>query len=226
MSSSPPLGTEVILGIAGIGTTVVVVGLFLRATRFKKPVAQAPGEVKEPVAEEASLVESKAGERVVFDVEQAEKSLKLLVLEKDALVAVIAKFFEAEDDKDISKEDRLRVSSEYESKLKILDDRIKHTKLVVYLNKLEKMREEIVKRLDTEIKKTRGELKIEEPIEMTKKPAREKKPEETKEEEEGEDEEKPKQRRQRVSEIDEKIEKLRQEVLKELEELEKLEIEI
>jgi hypothetical protein len=148
---------------------------------------------------------------------------------------VITKFFEAEDEGEISKEDRVKLSRDYEEKMKSLSDRVRQMELVIGLYELERIREEIVKRFDAKlnetnakIKELRGELKLEIPVEEEKKTLKEKKPiaEGEKEEKEGESEEKPRQRRQRVSEIDEKIEKLRQEVLKELEELEKLEIEV
>lgn len=239
MSSPPPLGAEVYLGIAGAATVAVAAGLFWRSTRSKKvdpvlPVAEEP--LKPEQAEPASHVQSAAGTSLsAQDVESSRKTLKLLGLERDAMSSVIVKFFEAEDEGEISKEDRVKLSRDYEEKMKSLSDRARQMELVIGLYELEKIREEIVKRFDAKlnetnakIKELRGELKIEMPVGEEKKILKEKKPiaEGENEEKEGESEEKPRQRRQRVSEIDEKIEKLRQEVLKELEELEKLEIEV
>lgn len=239
MSSLPPLGTEVYLGIAGVATVAVVTGLFWRATRSKKtdpvlPVVEEMPKLEqiEPAQPAQPAPEVSLGPQ---DVEKSRKTLKLLALERDALSAAITKFFEAEDEGEISREDRVRMSKDYEEKMKSLSDKARQTELIIGLYELERIREEIVKRFDAKlnetnakIKELRGELKLEVPVEEEKKTPKEKKPptEGEKEEKEEEGEEKPRQKRQKVSEIDEKIEKLRQEVLKELEELEKLEIEV
>ena len=235
MSFLPPLGADVALGIAAVGAAAVSIGLFMRATRSGKKKVETPLSPAEekPIFKEEIPVVSPVGIKTT-DVDRARRTLKIMTLERDALSMAISKFFEAEDEGEISKEDRANLSKDYEDKVKNLSDKIRQTELVVGLYELEKIREEIVKRFDAKLNETnakidelRKELKLEIPIEEEKKAPVKKAKEKAPEGKEGEAEEKAKPKsKPKMSEIDEKIEKLRQEVLKELEELEKLEIEI
>ena len=239
MSFPPPLQTDLAISLAAIGTAVIAVGLFMRSTRFwkKKEEIPPPPPKEETSSKQIDLVKlPTAGISLnLADVERARKTLNLLSLERDALSMAISKFFEAEDEGEITKEEREKLSKSYEERVKALSDKIRQTELVVGLYELEKIREEILKRFDAKLSETnakieelRKELKLEIPVEEEKKvPAKkekEKAPAEEKEKEETE--EKTKQRGKPRSELEERIEKLRQEVLKELEELEKLEIDI
>jgi len=240
MSFPPPLQTDLAISLAAIGTAVIAVGLFMRSTRFwkkKEEIPLPPPKEEETSPKQIDFVKlPTAGVSLnLADVERAKKTLDLLSLERDALSMAISKFFEAEDEGEITKEEREKLSKSYEERVKALSDKIRQTELVVGLYELEKIREEILKRFDAKLSETnakieelRKELKLEVPVEEEKKvPAKkekEKAPAEEKEKEETE--EKTKQRGKPRSELEERIEKLRQEVLKELEELEKLEIDI
>jgi len=233
MSFLPPLGADLAVGIAAVGAAAVAIGLFMRATRSgkKKVETPLPPAEEKPIFKEEILVVSPVGKTT--DVDRARKTLKIMTLERDALSMTISKFFEAEDEGEISREDRANLSKDYEDKVKNLSDKIRQTELVVGLYELEKIREEIVKRFDAKLNETnakidelRKELKLELPIGEEEKAPVKKAKEKAPEEEEEETEEKTKQKKPKMSEIDEKIEKLRREVLRELEELERLEIEI
>jgi len=240
MSFPPPLQADLAIGVAAIGTAAITIGFFMRSTRFWKKKEETPPPP--PKQEETSLKQvdfvklPTAGISLnLADVERARKTLDLLSLERDALSMAISKFFEAEDEGEISREDREKLSKSYEERVKALSDRIRQTELVVGLYELERIREEIVKRFDAKLSETnskivelRKELKLEIPVEEEKKVPAKKEKEKTLEEGKGKEEaeEKTKQRGKPRSEIEERIEKLRQEVLKELEELEKLEIDI
>jgi len=237
MSFLPPWGADLAIGIAAIGTAATAIGLFMRSTRSgkKKEEIQLPPAEEEPILKEANPVVPPVGIGLkATDAEKARSTLKILALERDALSMAISKFFEAENEGEISKEDRANLSKDYEEKVKSLSDKIRQTELIVGLYELEKIREEIVKRFDAKLNETnskieelRKELKVELPAEEEKKVPAKRAKEKAPEGKEGEAEEKAKPKsKPKMSEIDEKIEKLRQEVLKELEELEKLEIEI
>ena len=227
MSSLPPWGTELILSVAAVGTAAVAIGLFMRATRDKKEPPSQEKPIPEVVSSISSLKTLPGTSLKSSDVERARKELRLLALERDALSLVISKFFEAEDEGEITREERIRLSKEYEARMKSLSDKMRRAELIVGLYELERIREELVKMFDAKLSETnakieelRRELKLAPPVEE-----KEKKPP-AKRVEKKKAEEKPRRRKPKGSEIDEKIEKLRQEVLKELEELEKLEIEI
>ena len=226
MSSLPPWMKDLILSAAPISIAAVAIGLFMRATRDKKEPPSQEKPIPEVVSSISSLKTLPGTSLKSSDVERARKELRLLALERDALSLVISKFFEAEDEGEITREERIRLSKEYEARMKSLSDKMRRAELIVGLYELERIREELVKMFDAKLSETnakieelRRELKLAPPIEEEKKPP-------AKRVEKKKAEEKPRRRKPKGSEIDEKIEKLRQEVLKELEELEKLEIEI
>lgn len=232
--SLPPWTMDLLLGVAAVGIAAVVIGLFMRSTRSGKEQVETSPPEKETLPEQSIFkqvapADPPAGMSLKSaDVEKARTELNLLALERDILSMAISKFFEAEDEGEISGEDRARLSKEYEARMKMLSDRMKRSDLIVGLYELEKIRDELVKRYNARLSETnakieelQGELKLTAPVEEKKPPAKKRRVREKEE-----TEAKPRQRRRpRGSEIDEKIEKLRQEVLKELEELEKLEIE-
>jgi len=140
---------------------------------------------------------------------------------------VLKRLFEAEDEGEITREERLRLSRGYEVEMKQLSEDLKQAELVVTLHELESIREDVLKKFESMLNETQSridailkELKLEKPKAAPAKAPPKKKPEKKEVEEE---EEKPPRRRR--SEVEEKLEQLRKEVLEELEELEKLEIE-
>ena len=152
------------------------------------------------------------------------------------------RLFEAEDDGEITADERATLSRGYESELRKANEELEQAELVVSLHELEAIREDIVKKFEATLNSTQTridtimkELKIEARAERVERPIR-RAPVQTEEEDEGEepDEEeeageeeataRPRRRRPR-SDVDDRLEKLRGEVIKELEELDRLELE-
>ncbi len=245
------LSTDVIVGIAAVVVAAVAVYLFVRATG--KPDKPDSGPVAnnavgdEPV--QPLTLEIKAQEKKPevpqmerhlrgSDVESARSSLRTLTLKQELLSMVMKRLFEAEDEGEITREERLRLSRDYEAEMKGINEELKRAELIVTLNELEAIREDIIKKFESTLNNTQAridsilkELKIEEPEKEPPKPPRKKKApekEESQEEEEAEEEaeEEPEKPQRKKSDIEDKLDQLRQEVLKELEELDKLEIEV
>ena len=173
------------------------------------------------------------------DIERARSNLRTLTLKKELLSMVLRRLFEAEDEGEINRDERVRLSRGYEAELKDLNEELKQSELIMTLHELETIRDDILKKFEATLSSTQSridqvmrELKIEERVEppprappRARAPIPEEEPEE--EAEEGvpeEEEERPRAPRAR-SDVEEKLEQLRNEVLKELEELEKLELE-
>jgi hypothetical protein len=170
------------------------------------------------------------------DIEKARSNLRTLTLRKELLSMVLRRLFEAEDEGEINRDERVRLSRGYETELRDLNEELKQSELIMTLHELESIRDDILKKFEATLTSTQNridlvmkELKIEEKVEPPPRaPPRARVPRPEDEPEEGdveeEEDERPRAPRPR-SDVEEKIEQLRNEVLKELEELEKLELE-
>lgn len=244
---------ELLIGIAAVVVAAVSIFLFLRASRSKtrtepqavQPTIEArtaseemPLEQTTPTTQERELPIPRIGRHLPQpEVERARSNIRVLTLKRELLSMVLKRLFEAEDEGEISRDERTRLSRDYEDDMKRIGEDLKRSELMVTLNELETIRDEILKKFEATLSSTQSkidtilkELKIEEaekpPAELPRKrrPAKKEEEAERAEEiEEGAEEEKP-QPEKRKSEVEEKLEQLRKEVLKELEELDKLEI--
>lgn len=168
------------------------------------------------------------------DIEKARSNVRTLTLKKELLSMVLRRLFEAEDEGEINRDERVRLSRGYEVELRDLNEELKQSELIMTLHELETIRDDILLKFEATLTSTQNridlvmkELKIEEKVEPPPRApprARVPRPEDEPEDEEDVEEERPRASRPR-SDVEEKLEQLRNEVLKELEELEKLELE-
>jgi uncharacterized protein (DUF4415 family) len=246
-----PLTTfDISVGLVAVAVASIAIYLFLRASSGSRSE-----EKEEPstfLKEESSPSSYKiaSGERDRFqapkterhlkrsDLNKARSNIRTLTLQSELFSMMLKRLFEAEDEGEITKEERLSLSRGYESDLKRVSEDLKRAELVVSLNELETIREDILKkfeatfnstqtRIDAILKQLDIEVKKEEVKPRT--PPRRRRPpvekvEEVEDIEEAEEEEKPRAPRPK-SEVEAKLEQLRNEVLKELEELDKLDLE-
>jgi hypothetical protein len=247
---------DISVGLAAIAVAAVAVYFFLRASGESKSVEEAYEEKGLGEKEAISTSSISPAREIDFqmpelnqhlnksDVERAQSNIRTLTLQNEILGTVIKRLFEAEDEGEITGEERIRLSRGYEADLKKITEELKRSELVVSLHELETIREDILKKFEATLNSTQTridsilkELKLEDrkktpPKGPSKIKTAAKKKEETIEElkeeddEETEDKEVEKTRRKPRSEVEAKLEQLRKEVLKELEELEKLDIEI
>ena len=234
---APFSSTDLLIGVGALVVAVVSIYMFIRASGGRsKPQTEPKVEAVEeeapsqPIAvavQESGLQIPKVERHLrQSDVERARSNLRTLTLQRELLSMVLKRLFEAEDEEEITREERLSLSKGYEDELKRLSGELKRAELMVTLHELESIRDEILKKFESTLNETQTridtilkELKIEKPKKAPVKPLR-KKPEKK------EEEEKPRRPRRRKPEVEERLEQLRREVLKELEELEKLEIEV
>jgi hypothetical protein len=248
-----PISPELILGVGAIAVALLAIYLFMRATGGGKGSKKVEGlEVEKASA--ADVVEGpaappverhQAGEVTMRryiqpeQVERARSEIRLLTLRRELLSMALKRLFEAEDLGEITREERIRLSKEYEDEMKRVGEEIKRSELILSLHELENIRQEVIKKFEATLNNTQaridailkelkmGELKAEPPAQPEVEKKRRRPKEEGKEEvKEGVKEEVEKPKAPKRSEIDEKLEQLRREVLKELEELERLDIEV
>lgn len=263
----PSISPDIIFGVGVIAAALVAVYLFIRATNPTKKSDEADIEEPRPKEEIDPLtlnldvgrnrvkvpnLEKSLDER---DVDRARSNLRTLTLKQEILSMVMKRLFEAEDEGEITRSERIRLAKDYEQEMQEVQEELKRSELIVSLNELESIREDIIQKFESTLSSTQrridlimSELDIEEPVEKEperpkarpktkpkpkgKPKAPKKETEEELEEEEAEiveDEEEEleeeEEEREKISDVDERLNKLKQEVMKELEELDRLEIE-
>ena len=244
-----PLSTvDIGVGLAAIAVAALAIYLFIRASsgssEDERKRASILFDEEEHTRTPLSISAVESGdfsmpkaERYLRqpDVSRARSSIRTLALQREILSMVLKRLFEAEDEGEITREERIRLSKGYETELKQLSEELKQAELVMTLHELETIRDDILEKFEETLSSTQSkidgilkELKIEkEP--PRREPPRRRRPapreEALPEEEEAEEEEERAAPRRPRSDVEEKLEQLRMEVLKELEELEKLELE-
>ena len=247
------LTTDMILGMGAIIVAAVAIILFLRATNNVK--RESKDEKRFDHKPTVVKLESK---RVTLpnlptitkrtEVEQARSQIRTLTLQQEILSMVMKRLFEAEDNGEISRDERERLSKNYESEIKQVSEQLNNAELIVSLNELEEIRTNIIDQFQQTLAETQTqidliikELDIRQPKlepepepepKLRSTPLRRRKPrpralEEEKDEEpvdddnDFEDTETSKKR----DTVEDRLDKIKQDVLKELEELERLELE-
>ena len=235
------LTTDLILGIGALAVAAVAIYLFMRATG-----GTGGSQREEPRSESEPLKVSVDPSRRVKvpelqrlakrdQVSDARTKIRTLALQQEIITMVMKRLFEAEDDGEISREEREHLSKGYEAEMNQVTDELNRAELIVSLNELEEIRSDLVSQFQETLANTQskidmiiGELHIEPPKppepEHEEKPAprparrpRRRLQPQPEEEEEGA----PRGR----DTVEDRLNKLKEDVLKELEELDRLELE-
>lgn len=243
------LTTDLILGIGALAVAAVAIYMFMRATGGTGGSQRGkPGSEPEPpkVSDTSRRVQVPELQKLVKrdQVSEARSKIRTLALKQEIVTMVMKRLFEAEDNGEISREERERLSKGYEAEMNQVTEELNRAELIVSLNDLEEIRSDLVRQFQETLADTQqkidmiiGELHIEPP--KPSEPEPEEKPaprparrprrrptlqpeeEEAEEEEEEEEEEAPSGR----DTVEDRLNKLKEDVLKELEELDRLELE-
>lgn len=240
------LTTDMILAIGAIIVAAVAIFMFIRATDGVSRTDRKPDEPESkeiPVSFHSTKVVTPTLPMVTekLEVNKAKTSIKTLTLQQEILGMVMKRLFEAEDEGEINKQERERLSKNYEAELQQVTEQLNKAELIVSLNELEEIRSNIIQQFQETLTDTQSkidliikELNIQpiepEPKEEPKpkppkrrpRPRPQPQPQEEPEEEPKGDEDTPRRGRETV---EDRLDKLKQDVLKELEELERLELE-
>ncbi|MCI0481533.1 MAG: hypothetical protein L0213_08085 [Candidatus Dadabacteria bacterium] len=251
------LSTDLIFGVVIVAAAAVAIFMFWRASggtkkKEEEKPSEDPSKEQDPLRVELQMTERKVkvppiDKKIASgDVERAKSQIRTLTLKQEINSMVLRRLFEAEDEGEISREERVRLGKVYEDEMTKIADDLKRSEMLVSLAELESIREEIVKKFEESMGQTQSridliikELKIEEPS----KPVEEERPkvsaaakkrrviapkakteegeEEQEESLEAEGEEKPPAK----GDVESRLEQLKKEVMKEIDELDKLELE-
>ena len=238
--------TDLILGIGALAVAAVAIYAFIRATggtggsQRQEPEPE-PLKVK---VEPSSRVKVPELERIAKrdQVSEARSKIRTLALQQEIITMVMKRLFEAEDNGEISREERERLSKDYEAEMNQVTEELNRAELIVSLNELEEIRTDLIKQFQETLADTQskidliiGELHIEPP--KPAEPEPEEKPKPTprrtprrrrprpQPEEEPEEEEEEEEETGGRDTVEDRLNKLKEDVLKELEELDRLELE-
>jgi len=238
------LTTDLILGIGALAVAAVALYMFVRATEGTGGSRQGePRSEPEPLTvsiDPSRRVKVPELQRLAKrdQVSEARSRIRTLALQQEIVTLVMKRLFEAEDNGEISREERERLGKGYEAEMNQVTEELNRAELIVSLSELEEIRTDLVRQFQETLADTQqkidmiiGELHIEPPTppepESEEKPApkparRRPRPQpEAEEAEEGEEEEAPRGR----DTVEDRLNKLKEDVLKELEELDRLELE-
>jgi intein/homing endonuclease len=251
------LSTDLIFGLVIVAVAAIAIIMFWRASggskKNKEPEAKPDDTQKEdPLKVELQMTERKVKVPTIekkidtLEVEKARSQIRTLTLKQEINSMVLRRLFEAEDEGEISREERVRLGKNYEDEMKQIAEELKRSEMLISLAELETIREEIVQKFEESLSQTQSridlilkELKIPEPPkpaeeEKTKLPVGAKRrrvatktktgelEDEVEEPTGQEGEEKQPTGRQ---DVESRLEQLKKEVMKELDELDKLELE-
>lgn len=241
---APLTSWDIIIGLAAIAVAAFSIYMFIRASngsfkeKRKEPIRDIESEftssfrISPPIRDRNLRVPGVDRHLRPSEIQKARSEIRTLTLQSELLSMMLKRLFEAEDEGEITREERLSLSKGYESDLKRISERLKRAELIATLHELEIVREDILKKYEATLNSTQSridsilkELGMEKRRERVERaPRRIQPPEEEEETPEEAEEEKPRARRPR-SDVETRLEQLRSEVLKELEELDKLELE-
>jgi hypothetical protein len=248
---APLTSIDIAVGLAALAVAVSAVYLFVRASsssdKTTKPGQEegvsivvdnfiSPKTTRTRVSSSEFQVPKIKRQLASSDVDKARSNIRTMTLKQELLSMVLKRLFEAEDEGEITRDERVNLSQSYESELKSLSEELKQSELIVNLHELEAIRDDILQKFEATLNSTQSridtimkELKLEEK-KPTPPPRRRRAPEKVDEttevaEDEGDGMVEPRTSKPK-SDVEEKLQQLRMEVLKELEELEKLELEI
>jgi len=167
-----------------IGFVLLVVGAVIYFNRASAKPAKPEAPPPEPVKEESLRLDLKLQENKVKvppperkilngDVEKARSMIRTLTLKQEILSLVLRRLYEAEDEGEVSKDERLRLGKPYEDEMQMVSEELKRSEMLVSLAELESIREEMIKKFEENISQTQSridvilkELKIEQQIQQ------------------------------------------------------------
>lgn len=125
----------VIVGVLGAGVGVGV-SYYVFYSRPKK-------EVVKTIVREPSGTLTPATVSPV-ELERSRREMRTIMVERDMLSSALMKFYEAENEGRITREERELIAKRYSDQIKELQSKLRDVELVVEVGELEKLRQELV----------------------------------------------------------------------------------
>ena len=208
---------DIVVGIS-IGCIIGSTIIYLITSRLTSK-KQLLDKDNRPVIKDLSSSKEKIIQKNVL--EKARKELNSILLEKELLANALTRVYEAEVQNKITKEEREELTRKYSSQMKVVEEKLGNTELLIEVGDLENLRNELINLFEQKIdliekRLDQSKIKLNQIIgnlQIAKEASKEEKQKET-------PKEKPKS-----TEVDDKVNALREEVLQALDRLEQLDFE-
>ncbi len=92
------------------------------------------------------------------DLDRSRREMRTIMVERDMLSAALMKFYEAENEGRITREEREMISKRYSDQIRELQSKLKDVELVVEVGELENLRNELVTLFEQKIVNIEGRL--------------------------------------------------------------------
>jgi hypothetical protein len=92
------------------------------------------------------------------DLERSRREMRTIMVERDMLSSALMKFYEAENEGRITREEREMMTKRYSEQIKDLQSKLKDVELVVEVGELENLRNELVTLFEQKIQNIEGRL--------------------------------------------------------------------
>ncbi len=141
--------TAVVGGAVGVGLAgVVLYYVFYSRPRQEKVV----------VASQSPRGGVEAATVSFSDLERSRREMRTIMVERDMLSSALMKFYEAENEGRITREEREMISKRYSEQIKDLQSKLKDVELVVEVGELENLRNELVTLFEQKIQNIEARL--------------------------------------------------------------------
>ncbi|MDA4124281.1 MAG: hypothetical protein OK438_02335 [Thaumarchaeota archaeon] len=141
--------TAVVGGAVGVGLAAVV----LYYVFYSRPSQQ-----KVVVASPSPRGGVTAATVPFSDLERSRREMRTIMVERDMLSSALMKFYEAENEGRITREEREMMSKRYSEQIKDLQSKLKDVELIVEVGELENLRNELVSLFEQKIQNIEGRL--------------------------------------------------------------------
>jgi hypothetical protein len=166
------LTSDILIAAAAIIIAAVAIWFFTRATNPSKPKSEEkPSEETQEKKDEELRLELKLQESRVkvppperktqtTDVERARSRIRTLTIQQEIDSLVLRRLFEAEDEGEISKDERIKMAKPYEAEMQQVSDELKRSEMLVSLAELESIREEMIKKFEDSLTQTQTRIDV------------------------------------------------------------------
>jgi hypothetical protein len=166
------LSTDVLFAVAIVVIAVVAIWFFTRAANPKKPkLEEKTSEVIQEKKDEEIRLELKLQENRVkippperkiqnTEVDRARSRIRTLTIQQEIDSLVLKRLYEAEDEGELNKDERIKMAKPYEVEMQQVSDELKRSEMLISLSELESIREEMIKKFEDSITQTQIRIDV------------------------------------------------------------------
>ena len=163
---------DIPLAVAVVVIAAVAIWFFTRAANPPTPKPEEKtSEVKQEKKDEELRLELKLQENRVkippperkiqtTEVDRARSRIRTLTIQQEIDSLVLRRLYEAEDEGELNKDERIKMAKPYEVEMQQVSDELKRSEMLISLSELESIREEMIKKFEDSITQTQIRIDV------------------------------------------------------------------